>query len=270
MRQHSVKMNRQYYRGNYQNRASGAGGSGRPSSSTGASGSSGPNSDANMICLGCGVKGHRVANCPNPKKKEAMQADGPEEGDTQQAPFVCYVDGFTGSASALTTFPSTAEAVEEGYAIIDGGATKTLGSVHAVEALLRCNQAKHGDARLSEVDQDNQPLFGFGNSTEGRCLSTCKVGVTAGGHNGQVQIHTLNQGVGPILLSIDALRTLGAIVDFRSDLLVLTAINDKKIIPLRRSSTGHQLISLVQDLFHEAYDAKERVPSLSSFVSQAS
>ena len=60
MRQHSVKMNRQYYRGNYQNRASGAGGSGRPSSSTGASGSSGPNSDANMICLGCGVKGHRV------------------------------------------------------------------------------------------------------------------------------------------------------------------------------------------------------------------
>ena len=29
------------------------------------------------------------------------------------------------------------------------------------------NQAKHGDARLSEVDQDNQPLFGFGNSTEG-------------------------------------------------------------------------------------------------------
>ena len=60
MRQHSVKMNRQYYRGNYQNRASGAGGSGRPSSSTGASGSSGPNSEANMICLGCGVKGHRV------------------------------------------------------------------------------------------------------------------------------------------------------------------------------------------------------------------
>ena len=94
--------------------------------------------------------------------------------------------------------------------------------------------------------------------------------MTAGGHNGQVQIHTLNQGVGPILLSIDALRTLGAIVDFRSDLLVLTAINDKKIIPLRRSSTGHQLISLVQDLFHEAYDAKERVPSVSSFVSQAS
>ena len=52
MRQHSVKMNRQYYRGNYQNRVSGAGGSGRPSSSTGVSGSSGPNSDANMICLG--------------------------------------------------------------------------------------------------------------------------------------------------------------------------------------------------------------------------
>ena len=152
MRQHSVKMNRQYYRGNYQNRASGAGGSGRPSSSTGG--------------------------------QWQLRTEQRREHD---------LFGLRGERPQ--------------------------------------GEAKHGNARLSEVDQDNQPLFGFGNSTEGRCLSTCQVGVTAGGHNGQVQIHTLNQGVGPILFSIDALRTLGAIVDFRSDLLVLTAINDKKIIP---------------------------------------
>ncbi|CAE7247426.1 GIP, partial [Symbiodinium sp. CCMP2456] len=61
------------------------------------------------------------------------------------------------------------------------------------------NQEHHGNPRLAEIDKNNQPLFGFGNSTE---------------------------GVGPtILLSIDALRSLGAIVDFREDLLVLTAIN---------------------------------------------
>ncbi|CAE7797952.1 unnamed protein product, partial [Symbiodinium sp. CCMP2456] len=234
MRQHNVKMNRQYYRGNNSSGPRPAGGGPRSSSATTSSSSGGAPNDANMICLGCGVKGHRVANRPN-KKSEAMQATEASGGETQHAPFVCFAED---CESALTVFPTTSQAVEEGYAIIDGGATKTLGSVHAVEALLRKNQEYHGNPRLAEIDKNNQPLFGFGNSTEGRCLSTCKVGVQAGGQAGKVQIHTLNEGVGPILLSIDALRSLGAIVDFREDLLVLTAINDRKIIPLRRSSTA--------------------------------
>ncbi|OLQ06743.1 hypothetical protein AK812_SmicGene9941 [Symbiodinium microadriaticum] len=254
MRQHSVKMNRQYYRSQDTGGSRGSGSSYRAASTTGGgSSSTGASRDANMICLGCGVKGHRVANCPNKNKSEAMHTNDAENHDKQHAPFVCYAET---SESALTVFPSTSQAVNEGYAIIDGGATKTLGSVHAVEALLRKNQEHHGNPRLAEVDKDNQPLFGFGNSSEGRCISTCKVGVQAGGQGGHVQIHALNEGTGPILLSIDALRKLGAIVDFKEDLLVLTAIYDKKIIPLRRSSTGHQLLSLVEDLFHEAHDAK--------------
>ena len=267
MRQHSVKMNRQYYRSQDTGGSRGSGSSYRAASTTGGgSSSTGASRDANMICLGCGVKGHRVANCPNKNKSEAMHTNDAENHDKQHAPFVCYAET---SESALTVFPSTSQAVNEGYAIIDGGATKTLGSVHAVEALLRKNQEHHGNPRLAEVDKDNQPLFGFGNSSEGRCISTCKVGVQAGGQGGHVQIHALNEGTGPILLSIDALRKLGAIVDFKEDLLVLTAIYDKKIIPLRRSSTGHQLLSLVEDLFHEAHDAKDRIPSLRSFVSQS-
>ena len=265
MRQHSVKMNRQYYRNNETGGPRSSSGTSRPAPSTG--GNAGTSRDANMICLGCGVKGHRVANCPNKNKSEAMHTNDVTSSDRQHAPFVCYAEA---GESALTVFPSTAQAVEEGYAIIDGGATKTLGSVHAVEALLRRNQEHHGYPRLAEVDKDNKPVFGFGNSSEGRCISTCKVGVQAGGQAGQVQIHALDEGTGPILLSIDALRRLGAIVDFKEDLLVLTAVNDKKIIPLRRSSTGHQLLSLVQDLFHEAHEAKERIPSLRSFVSPSS
>ncbi|CAE7655241.1 unnamed protein product [Symbiodinium sp. CCMP2592] len=185
MRQHSVQMSRQYYRASYQANPRSSGGQGR-TSSTSTSG-----------------------NC-NPGQSSA--------------PFVCYVHGQAEGESALTTFPSTAEAVEEGFAMIDGSATK-----------------------LAERDKGNQPLFGFGNSTERRCVSTCKVGVTAGGQSGQAEIHTLNQGVGSNLFSIDAMRTSGAIVGFRSGLLVLTAINGRRIIPLRMSSTSHQLISLAQE-----------------------
>ncbi|CAE7881711.1 unnamed protein product [Symbiodinium sp. KB8] len=210
-------------------------------------------------------EGHDIE--PNEEQDENYGEDLNEEGVAMLA------DAESEEQQALAAMGQarrTLKAVEEGYAIIDGGATKTLGSVHAVEALLRRNQEHHGYPRLAEVDKDNKPVFGFGNSSEGRCISTCKVGVQAGGQAGQVQIHALDEGTGPILLSIDALRRLGAIVDFKEDLLVLTAVNDKKIIPLRRSSTGHQLLSLVQDLFHEAHEAKERIPSLRSFVSPSS
>ena len=138
-----------------------------------------------------------------------MQTDEPDGSKTQQAPFVCYVNGQAETESALTTFPSTADAVEEGFAIIDGSATKTLGSMHAVEALLRCNQERHGDARLAELDN---PCLVSG--TARRAASApAKWGSqpVAKVDRCRYTTHTLNQGVGSILFSIDALRTLGAI-----------------------------------------------------------
>ena len=84
---------------------------------------------------------------------------------------------------------TTAEAVQKG--MIDGGATQTIGSVAAVEAVMRQNKARHGHSGLAGVNAKDPPVFSFGNSTENRCLSTARLQVVANGKRGETQIHTL-------------------------------------------------------------------------------
>ena len=50
----------------------------------------------------------------------------------------------------------------QGKAILDGGATRTLGSVAAVERLMELNQQRKGDTGLRHVDSEQRPVFGFG------------------------------------------------------------------------------------------------------------
>ena len=153
-----------------------------------------------------------------------------------------------------------------GMGVIDGGATRTLGSVQAVERLLELNQQTKGTSHLLDVNPQDKPTFSFRNASENRCLSTVRVGVSAGGAPGELSIHTLDCGGTPILVSIDTLRRLGAVIDFRDDLMVLRALDAQKIIPLQRSAAGHQLLSLTQDLYSNHVPAARPVPGLKDFI----
>ena len=267
-RQHQVKMGRQYFR-------SGP----RTSSSTSSSSShrgndSSYNKDANMTCLKCGKVGHRAANC----KEGANKAMTVTETQEEQAPFVCFGDhgavGYVSLEEAAAAYlgteaMTTSEAVREGHAIIDGGATRTLASVHALECLMKQNEAHHGDARIHEVDVENTPTFGFGNSSSDRCVSTVSVGLKADGKDGEITIHALDKGEGPILLSVATLRKLGAVLDFENDLVVFRRLNKKKIIKVGRSATGHQTLSLKDDLYANAVEATHEIPSLREHLPKA-
>ena len=87
----------------------------------------------------------------------------------------------------------------------------------------------------------------------------------AGDQDSAMRIHSLNQGNGPILLSIDALRSLGAIVDHANDLIVLRRVNPSKIVHVERSATGHQLLPLTENLFEREEEATQPIPSLKDF-----
>ena len=208
--------------------------------------------------------GHKAAVCP---QKTVSSGKEPE-----QAPFVCYLDTQdpdidSGSEEALAAHPlTTSEAMTSGLAVLDGGATKTLGSVQAVEALMRCNQELKGHTGVGSVDLANRPVFAFGNSSTNKCLSTVDVQIAAGGKSGRMAVHTIEEGSGPILISVETLRALGAVIDFRADLMVCRALDPKKIIPVQRSATGHQLISLTEDLFKHAKPARTEVPGLGDYL----
>lgn len=146
-KQKMVKMPRQYYKtSTYRPRSWEKGGKGTGKSQSASS----------WTCLRCGGT-HRTGQCPD------KQTPSSKAMATEAAPFICYVekelnyqtdDPEALAAMGATGWLSTQEAIDAGIGIIDGGATKTLASVHAIEKLMEVNNQKHGDTRVS---QDGHP-----------------------------------------------------------------------------------------------------------------
>ena len=245
-KQHFVKMSRQFYRSSHRGN--------RP-------GQHPRRDDGPMKCLRCGG-GHKSTQCPQRDKPQASHTDASES-----APFVCYTDQISDeSAYTTSAFITTHEAMRQGKAVLDGGATKTLASLTAMERIMELNAQKRGDHGVQQVFLDERPTFGFGNSSTDRCLSTAALNISAGGREGQLRVHTLDKGDGPLLFSIDALRKLGAIIDFEHDLAVFRSLDANRIIHLERSCTGHQLLPLTEDLFEKATETTQSVPSLATYL----
>ncbi|CAK8988241.1 CCHC-type domain-containing protein [Durusdinium trenchii] len=251
-KQHQVKMSRQYYKVTTSDKS-------RPAGDSAGKGG--------IKCFRCGGP-HKIANCPDrtapPRHEQGHVAQ-------EEAPFVCYAEADTEAVTLFaedaymteTRVPksrkSTEQAIAEGYGIVDGGATKTLGSVYAMEALVNANLKKHQDGRVLEVDVNNQPVFGFGNSSRDKCLSTTKMRISANQKDGVLTIHTLDRGEGPVLLSIDTLRKLKAIIDFEEDLVVFRALDPNQVIQLERSQAGHRLLPLTDDLYKSALPSAQEL-----------
>ena len=76
---------------------------------------------------------------------------------------------------------STSEVVAQGKAVIDGGATRTIGSVTALSQVAELNEKKRGVTGVEQVDLNERPVFGFGNSSKNRRVSTASLSVPLGG-----------------------------------------------------------------------------------------
>ena len=254
-KQHQVKMSRQYYKTTFNKGKSWEKGGKGKSSGKGAS------------CFRCGGA-HRTSACPDRQAPSgtAQQANKAEEA----APFICYSDSKDETNGEMACYGdgqlrSTAEAVACGMGVIDGGATKTLASVYALEKLANLNEAKYGNNGIAGIDTSEKPTFGFGNSSKDTCVSTAQLNVWADQRPGVLKVHALERGTGPLLLSVSTLRSLGAIIDFEADVAVFRHLNARKLVALERSATGHQLISLTDDLLAKAKECTQDIPSLLAF-----
>ena len=90
--------------------------------------------------------------------------------------------------------------ISHGYAVIDSGATKTMGSIHAVEQLMAWNQKTHENHNVKFIDGEDRPTFGFGNSPQSQSLSTCYVkAVRLPGHADEDPRHPRWRGTNPFI-----------------------------------------------------------------------
>ena len=262
-KQHQVRMSRQYFKSPGSNRPGSSSAGPKPGKPTSWS-QSRPKDDSKMICLKCNKMGQRAANCPQ-RDQQAQHTDE----QVESAPFICYGE-MALSANSLEQndepMMTTQEAMKQGWCVVDGGATRTLGSLVAVQNVLDKNVEATGHTKLLKVDTGRKPIFSFGNSSENQCMSTIELGVQAGTKEGKLTVHTLDAGSGPILLSVASLRALGAIVDFSSDLMVFTKLDPQRIVQARRSQSGHQLLPLCGNMFENSFQATRPISSLKDYL----
>lgn len=258
-RQHEMKLSRKYYKTSSvsRDRFSGAIGSRQSQDRKGA-------------CFKCGGFGHLARECPK-RDEKAQLAE--EEEELAEFTYFTHEENINGEVEPEGVIyygsrqpPTTEQAIEDGKAVIDGGATKTMASVYALEKLTQANLKKHGDLGVTKIDVDNKPTFGFGNSERSQCLSTCQVRVPNDKQKMNLQIHVLNQGRAPVLLSVDTLRRLGAIIDFSKDQAVFTSVAPNVLVDLERSQAGHQLLPLSEDFCQQGKVCATAVKSLASLM----
>ena len=269
-RQAEVRLGRRFYKpGNGK-------GPGKRKQPIGAGPSGGP-------CLRCG-RNHRTSECNLPKEEtKGMQAeelaeytyyndqdhDNEKLSETSMDKDNLLRDKFHEQLEeheAPAALAYSEEAIGAGMAVLDSGATKTMGSIHAVEKLLCWNKEHRGEHGMSMLDREERPTFGFGNSARSQTMSTCYVNVPCSQHPVRMKIHVIPDGQAPILLSIDTMKKLGAIVDYGNDEAIFTSLNDQVIVPLQKSRAGHQLLPLGQDPLRNGRQLARPVRRLSALA----
>ena len=135
------------------------------------------------------------------------------------------------------------EEIDKGYAVMDCGATGSLGGVPALEALMDLRGAP-------ELDFSSRPAYTFGDGEKRTALCRASYHIQAANKGGVFGIHVMPTTT-PILAGIEALRAAGAIVDFGRDLCVYQKLDPKNVARLPRASTGHLLMNLGGDLVGE-------------------
>ncbi len=137
-----------------------------------------------------------------------------------------------------------AEAIAKGKAVIDCGATDSIGSAPAVEVAMNRNS----DKQKIKIDYERKKNFIFGNANRQKTISHVTLPVKAGIKAGAFGLHVLDVDGVPMLASIKTLVSLGAIIDFKNGLAIFSEIDAERVVVLERASSGHLLLDVSGDI----------------------
>ena len=143
------------------------------------------------------------------------------------------------------------DAIQQGKAVIDGGATSSLGSEEAMQAIADLNWRNKGSDGI-EILSHETPSFRFGNNGQQSCMATALLQTPAGDKEAKMRIHLHDIPGQPVLLSVKSLRSLGAVIDFERDEAIFRRLDPSKVVRLETTDSGHQLYPLVENVLNQA------------------
>ena len=208
-------------------------------------------SESERKCFRCGGA-HKTETCPKKNENTTGQAvhftfTASSSGD-QIEPDAAEQSSADFEALAAMTMNSLLEA---GKAIIDPGATSTVGSVDAMTRIDSINRGQ-GLQREIQIDPKERPSFRFGNNGRTTCLSTAQLPVPLHGGMSTMRVHVHDIPNQPVLLSIASLRALGAVIDYDQNTMLLKRVDPHKVLKLETTSTGHQVFPLTADVYSQS------------------
>lgn len=112
---------------------------------------------------------------------------------------------------------------------------------------MEANKQLHGSERV-RVHPDLRPTFKFGNNGVRDCISSVDLGVDIGEKKGKLQVAVHDIPNQPVLISVKALKSLGAVIDFSAGEVVYRKIDPHSVVPLEEAANGHLLMPLCGDL----------------------
>ncbi|CAK0867694.1 unnamed protein product, partial [Prorocentrum cordatum] len=149
----------------------------------------------------------------------------------------------------------------EGCMVLDSGATKTLGSIVALEKIIEKQQQAGIDTSNVKVDVTDRPKFGFANGDAEHSSCWTNLPLQANGNLGSASGYALNtkgERYVPLLGSVDFLKRAGAIIDFETGIACFNNITKNKMAKLKRISTGHLCIDMTKDLYDTKVNNTDR------------
>ena len=143
------------------------------------------------------------------------------------------------SALMLEVFSATATATPSHLALVDSGASETVGSAESIEALVNHLTKTYGRPPNINIDPKKRQRFRVANGEviEAKSLIGIETPI------GTLQVHCITtEHPTPLLLSVSALKALKAAIDFEHGIMMINIHGRTKEVRLRRGDKGHYYV----------------------------
>ena len=199
-------------------------------------------------CFICGAKDHDFRTCPR-RSQKGGKGKGTGIHYAEASVFTVTMEDEPGD-EVIPAFKSqgiVAGADLDGYAVLGTGATETVGSLPAIEQLMKVRYQQRGYPESVHVMDQPPKKFKSGNGETAFSSSYILLPQQLGDQEVHLGIYTLDVVGVPVLVGIKTLHRLGAVLGLAKFVVVFTSVDMARAIKLQRSPSGHALLDLRGD-----------------------